>query len=251
VLSLIAKPDGLSHLRLLQKASEKRQKECLFLTSKVIIFSGIDGSGKSAHARKLMHELEVGGKSVEYLWMRGRGRTFLSFPLLVLCRLLNITKVHTLENGVKISEYSFYKYAPLRLLWPWLQLIDSIIYTTVLIRLSLIHSYDLLIVDRSVVDTLVDVISDTHFPYGMDTLHRLFLFLLPKNSLVIILDTNEETALTRKRDILSRDYLSTRRRIYKSLAVSQNWQVVFTNGDFNSSHNFLSKIVRRWLSYDI
>jgi len=219
--------------------------------ARLIIFSGIDGSGKSTHARKLMHELKVGGKSVKYLWMRGRGRTFLSFPLLVLCRLLKITKVHTLENGVKVSEYPFYKYAPLRLLWPWLQLIDSIIYTTVLIRLSLIHSHDLLIVDRSVVDTLVDVIADTHFPYGMSILHRLFLSLLPKDSLVIILHTNEKIALSRKRDILSEPYLIIRRKIYKDLAVNQNWQVVSTNCDFSSSHNCLLKIVTRWLSYDI
>jgi len=216
--------------------------------AKVIVFSGIDGSGKSEHARKLVYELISCSKSAKYLWMRGKGKTFFSFPLLVLCRLLKITKVHKLENETKVSEYPFHIYKPLRLLWPWLQLIDSIIYATVLIRLPLVHSHDILIIDRSVIDTLVDAISDVHSPYGIRILQRLFLSLLPNNSLLIVLDVDEEIAMRRKKDILSKRYLSTRRKIYESLAKIYNWPIVLTSENFIDTHGTLLRMVEEWLS---
>lgn len=211
------------------------------------MLAGVDGSGKSSHARMLIEKLGR-YRRVKYLWMRGKGRTLLSFPLLVLCRLLGITRVRVLKDGIRFSEYPFYAYKPLRFLWPWLQLVDSLIYTAILIHLPRVHSYDILIIDRSVVDTLVDVVADVHFPLGLQMLQTLFLSLLPKDSLVIVLDVAEEVAIGRKKDIPNKRYLSVRRRAYRFLAREYNWYVLSTEEEFDVAHNILLKIVADWLS---
>lgn len=217
------------------------------MVGKIIIFSGIDGSGKSMHACKLAHELRSCGRSVKCLWMRGRGRSFLSFPLLALCRLLGVIKVHRLNSGVRVSEYPFYAYRPLRLLWPLLQLVDSILYSVILVYSPLMRSYDITIMDRSVIDTLVDTIADTHAPTSVQLLHRLFLALLPKNSLVVMLDTSEEAAMNRKKDIPDIHYLKIRRRIYKHLAERYKWYTVATKVEFKTVHDLLMKLIEKGL----
>lgn len=209
------------------------------------MFSGIDGSGKSAHARKLADELISYGKSVKYLWMRGQGRIFFSFPLLTLCRLLRITKVHRLKSGIRISEYLFHAYKPLCLLWPWLQLIDSLIYSVTHVYVHLFLSSSFIIVERSVIDTFVDVLADVHNPFGLEILHKLFLALLPKNSLIIILDSDEKVALSRKEDILHIDYLRVRRRLYKSLQRRYGWHLVSTEPKFEAVHDLLMKLTEK------
>lgn len=217
------------------------------MKSKVIIFSGIDGSGKSTHAHKLLHNLISQNIRARYIWMRGRGKPLLSFPLLVLCRLLGITKVRKLKNGMKVSEYPFYAYKSFRFLWPWLQLMDSLIHTVIHVYFPSFWFDGVLIIDRGIVDTLVDVISDVHTPTGARLLQRLFLSLLPKGSLVIVLDVNEKVAMIRKKDIPSKRYLSIRRRIYKYLASKYGWPVISTDGDFDNSHNALLKVLMNWL----
>jgi len=226
------------------KPKLKQVRRERFLTSKVIIFSGIDGSGKSTHARIFGHRLKSNGLSVKYVYMRGLGRIFISLPFLALCRLLKITKVHRLKGGIRVSEYRFYAYKPLRLLWPLIQLVDSMIYTLILILLSQ-HFYDVIIFDRSSIDTLVDIIADTRLPIETGILQKLFLSLLPRNSIVIILDINEEIALTRKRDILGKSYLSVRRRIYLKLAELYHWHVISTNGSFETSIHSIESIISR------
>lgn len=211
-------------------------------SAKVIVLAGVDGAGKSRHARRLLKKLEE-NRRVKYIWMRGRGRVFLSLPLLVICRLLGITQIRKLKKGIKVSEYPFYAYKPLRLLWPWLQLIDSMIYSAILIHLPRFSSRDTIIIDRSVVDTLVDIVADVRRPWGKQLLHRLFLSLLPKNSQVIILDVSAEVAITRKNDIPSRQFIGIRRRIYKLLAEGYNWDILSTEDAFEVVNRTLLQIV--------
>jgi thymidylate kinase len=118
------------------------------------------------------------------------------------------------------------------------------IYTLVLIFLPQ-HFYDVIIFDRSPIDTLVDIIADTRLSVGRETFQKLFLSLLPRNSVVIILDINEEIALARKRDILGKFYLSVRRGIYLKLAQLYRWYVISTNGSFETSTHSVESIISR------
>lgn len=213
------------------------------LKSRTIVLSGIDGSGKSAHALKLSQELKHQGKPVRYLWMRGYGRTLLSFPLLVLCRILKITEVRTLNNGIKVSLYRFYEHKPLRFLWPWVQLVDSLLFSIWLVYCPLLFSKDVIIMDRSVIDTLVDVIADTHAPIAFQSFQRFLLALLPKNSIVVIFDVCEEVAMVRKKDIFCVEYLTSRRGLYKRLAAGYGWKIAPTEEKFEIVHKIFASLI--------
>jgi hypothetical protein len=105
--------------------------------------------------------------------------------------------------------------------------------------------YDVIIFDRSPIDTLVDIIADTRLPIETGILRKLFLSLLPGGSIVIILDVNEEIALIRKEDILGKSHLSIRRKIYLKLAELYRWHVITTKGSFKTSINLIEGIISK------
>jgi thymidylate kinase len=205
-----------------------------------ILVVGLDGAGKTTHARKLMEELAMQGIRTRYVYMRGYGRVFLAFPFLVLSRLLGFTKVHVLGEKNRVSEYRFFINKAFRTLWPWVSLVDSLLYSIVF-RLTSLLSDRLTISDRSVIDTLVDIIADTRDRYSFKHYGRYFLNLIPKNSVVILLDVDERTALERKKDIHNLGYLKMRRDVYKKMTGKYGWTIIDTNADFNTLHRkFLS-----------
>lgn len=210
------------------------------MQSKIFVFSGIDGSGKSLHATKLVSDLMKRGVSSKYLWLRGRGRVIFSLPFLVLCRLFNITKVYELKNGNKTSIYPFYAYPPIALVWPWLQLIDALITHVFWVLLSLPFN-DILVLERGVIDTYVDVSCDI----GRENVlfRKLILALIPKKSKVIIFDINEELAFTRKKDILNIEHLQARRLLYKKIQRQYGWNIITTEKDFDEVHSSLKDIL--------
>ncbi|MGD0451267.1 MAG: hypothetical protein ABSA79_09480 [Candidatus Bathyarchaeia archaeon] len=215
------------------------------MTSKhrAIIFSGIDGSGKSRHANKLAEELRKSGRKVESIWMRGYGRIFFSLPVLAFCRALKITYVKTLKNGLKISLYRFHDYKPLCVLWPWVQLVDSMIFNLLLVYRPLRPSTSISILDRSAVDNLVDVIADTEKPFFPEMLEKCFINLIPNNAIVILLTVDEYTALGRKRDIANVDYLRKRSVLYHYLSCKYKWKSFETESPFFATHSKILKYV--------
>lgn len=173
--------------------------------------------------------------------MSGRGRIFFSFPLLAACRLLGKVKVHKLENGIRVSEYPFYKEKMLRLLWPWASFIDALFYH--IIFRSFASFCDVLILDRSAIDTFVDIVADTHNPFFVGLLERLFLAIVPKDSFIITLNVNINIAISRKPDVPSRRFLQIRKNIYQCLAKSQGWPIISTEGYFEEVHAALMEII--------
>jgi hypothetical protein len=205
----------------------------------IIALSGIDGSGKSWQAQKLALKMKSEGLSVKILWMRGYGKVFFSFPMLFFCRLVGITRVHDLMNGKKVSEYRFYLYKPISLLWPWLQFFDALLYSKISAFIS--KCFDVTIMDRNAIDMLVDVLLDTNFPSGSRLIQLVFKSLLPKGLCLFVLDVSEEVAATRKNDILNLSYLRARREMYQKLANMHGWPLISTEKDAKEVQEFLYK----------
>jgi len=203
---------------------------------KNILVVGLDGAGKTTHTKKLMEELAMRGIRTRYVYMRGYGRVFLTFPFLVLSRLLGFTKVHVLEDENKVSEYRFFANKAFQTLWPWVSLIDSMLYSFVVFRVNSLFSDRLTISDRSVIDTLVDIISDTQGKHPLKHYSQYFLNLIPKNSVVALLDVDERIALERKKDVFSLRYLKIRREIYRKLADKYGWTIIDTKADLDTVH---------------
>ena len=204
---------------------------------KNLLIIGLDGVGKTTHARMIMKDFAMRGTKTRYLYMRGYGRVFLTFPFLILSRLLGFTKVHVLGNGNRVSEYCFFNNKAFRAVWPWVSLIDSFVYSFLLLNLHSFVYDGLTISDRSVIDTLVDIIVDTRDRYLFKHYERYFLNLIPKSSVVILLDVDERVALSRKNDVLKLDYLKMRRDEYRKLADKYGWAIINTNSNFDTVHS--------------
>jgi thymidylate kinase len=213
------------------------------LKSRSILIVGLDGAGKTTHAQHLIKELAKKGVRTRYVYMRGYGRAFLTLPFLGLSRLLGFTKVHTLKNGNRVSEYRFFSNKAFRILWPWFSLVDSLLYSFFVFGLTPLFLSKQIISDRSPIDTLVDIIADTRDPYPFKRYWRYFLNLVPKNSVVVFLDVDENTALHRKKDVLNMEYLKIRRATYKELAHKYGWAAIDTVADFEIVHSNFLKVL--------
>jgi thymidylate kinase len=193
-----------------------------------IVLSGIDGSGKSAHARGVVAAGRKKGIDLKIIWAR---RVALSLPLMAFCRLTRITKVYENKNGFTVSEYPFYVYTPLRLVRPWLLVLDWF-YFDLYIKIYQAFTHTSIVFDRYTLDAFVDVLADVRDPIGAGLLERLLIVSLTKNMSIVLLDTDEATAIERKKDIPSFQYLWRRRRTYIQLANKYGWTVIETKDSY-------------------
>jgi thymidylate kinase len=203
---------------------------------KNLLIVGLDGAGKTTHAYTLMKELGVRGIKTRYVYMRGYGRVFITIPFLALSRLLGFTRVHALKNGKKVSEYLFFKNKAFCTLWPWLSLFDAMFYSFLVFNVGAFFFNQVVVSDRSVIDTLVDIAVDTQNQDALDRYGRFFLNLIPKKSFITFFDVEERIALGRKEDVISLSYLRMRRDLYRRLAGKSSWIMLNANVDFYSVH---------------
>jgi thymidylate kinase len=203
---------------------------------RIVILTGIDGSGKTQHARILASDYLKSGTKCRYVWMRSA--YFFSLPFMTICRVLGFTGVHRLEDSVEYSEHIYNK-KPIVFLWPWIQLVDVILYVATKIYVPLIQGYRL-VVDRFVYDILVDVMVDVNKPELYKTLvGRLMLSLIPSHAITFLFDIDEDTALKRKNDIPDKRYLTKRRSHYLALARYQKIVKIDSSSAFNDVQGLL------------
>ena len=197
-------------------------------------FSGVDGSGKSTHARLLSAYLRRKGVNAVLVWMRWFA--FSSYPLLALCRILRLTK-RTMFSVIPLRLYWLYK--PIAILWIHLFLLDYLLYVLIVLALN---RKKVVIADRFMLDVLVDVAYDTHLNPTKYIIGRFFLLLLyrlmKKGSLKgVIMIVDEDVVFARRRDIPSKTYVTFRIPVYVALA---SWLgIPIINGSDNIIKNFL------------
>ena len=186
------------------------------MLEKIIILTGIDGSGKTRHAQMLVSDYLRTGEDCSYIWMRTA--YFFSLPFMVICRLLGFASMKKLPNGKTSIEHLYYYSKPISLLWPWVQLVDLLLFLTVKVHTRFMRR-NIVVADRFIHDILVDLMVDVDNPNLHQSLvGKLILSLIPAGAITILFDADEQTALQRKSDIPSKQYLTTRRQKYKMLA---------------------------------
>jgi len=212
--------------------------------SMVIYLFGIDGSGKTTQLKLIAQALRNRGMKYKYVWLRWVA--FVSYPFLAMCRLLGYTQWKVNENGIRYAERRFYRNRVLAQIWTWLFVIDMLAYSTILVRIPIMLN-SVILCDRFVLDAIVDLINETRrHDLLKGIVGRLFRSLLPKSSLILLLDADEEEAFSRKADTPSLNYLRQLRQSYLELAHSLSIPIL--NGN-ESPENVYKEIVDKFLAH--
>jgi thymidylate kinase len=184
------------------------------LAGHLICLSGIDGTGKTTLAMKLKNELDSLGVTCKYIWFRNA--RVLSLPFLALCYLAGFAE-RTIINGKRVGIYHFYRNRSVARLWLWISAVDLIFVSVWKIQLPLRLGHAV-IVDRYVIDALVDLMDDTGITDLNSYPYKLLLGLVNRCSIAAILTVDEEESLRRKDDSISSAYLTRRQQLYLSVA---------------------------------
>jgi len=185
----------------------------------IIFLSGVDGSGKTTLATSLVKALENKGLEANYVWYRWTA--FFSYPLLALCRALGYTK----RNGYLVLR-EYHRNGAIATLWAFLYPLDYVLCSLAKIR-TMRKKNSVTVFDRFVPDIIADVIFQTRINILKNFVGKILLYHLKReNFLGIILDVNEEVAISRKDDIPYRNYVEFRRPIYRILAHMMGWRIL-------------------------
>lgn len=193
----------------------------------LVCLIGMDGTGKSTLSKKLVENMNQNGIKTKYTWSglepqilkpffwlgktlfiprhEPRGGNYVRYST-TLRKVLSNPLIRTIYESIFSLDYS------LQLLWN--------------VRIPMMRG-ESVVSDRYLYDVLIDlavILSYTERKMGI--LLRTFELLLPKPSLVFLIDAPEEVAIKRKDDIPSIIHLSERRKLYLCLAKRYGFTVI-------------------------
>jgi thymidylate kinase len=209
----------------------------------LICLSGIDGTGKTTLAMKLKSELDSLGVRCDYVWFRNA--RLLSLPFLALCYLTGFAELTTIK-GKRAGIYYFYKSKPVARVWLWISAIDLSVVSLWKIAVPLRRGHTV-VVDRYVIDALVDLMSDTGITDINSCAYKIILRLLDR-SLVAVLTVDEDESLRRKDDSISLAYLTERRKLYLSVARERSIPVIDATPPIEVVWSNLTNVLRKQIA---
>ena len=191
-----------------------------------IVISCVDGSGKSTIAHLLVKNIARNNAETtktRIIWFRWRAFTLYALYLYSRLRRLYV-RVYVSWLRRWIGIHVFHIDAVARCLYPYLLFIDLTVFYLLFRLLWWVKSVRIVVFDRFYLDALVDAI------YTCRYVDRVFLCLYiamqGRVSKAVVLDVDADTAIARKKDIVSRREIEFKRRLYLILAKSLNIAVI-------------------------
>jgi len=206
-----------------------------------IHLAGVDGTGKTTHAKATLSWLDRQSVPARYVWLR--------FPCVfsglfrLYARLRGFSR-REIVNGHQHGYWDFSRSWLMSKIFPWALLLDTLLVALIEVYVPLWRGYTV-ICDRFVVDILADLMTglndtrfDEHFP------GRLFLALLPRGTLVVVLDLDTETARQRCPELKGDRTHSKRRAAYLNIARRQRMLLVSTEASVEATTSRLMLVIR-------
>ncbi len=193
-----------------------------------ICFTGMDGGGKTTHARRLVDFLESQGIRSSYVWNR--------FEPLVFRPVIKMGKAIFLRNKDMFKDYveylnakkSLFRNRILHSLFENAVLFECLLHALIKVKLPLILGKNI-VCDRYVYDTVVGLAVD--LDYSTERVKSIVQWLqrlLPKPDLVFLIDLPEDIAYRRKEDTPAIDFLKYQRQLY--LDVAKEYKMAILDG---------------------
>ena len=210
----------------------------------VVSLSGIDGSGKTAHATALVDALRVCGLSVDYVWSRGGSSGLVGAANALRRRLARrAAEPDGTEDSVTRRRARLSSHRLARFAWAWLVASEQI--ATFAFRAHLPALLGRIVVtDRYVYDTTVEM--DASLPSDARwsrTAIAAMLRLAPRPHYPYVLDIPPETARERKTDEVWHADLERERSQYLVLARRCGLRVLSNRGTFEATNDRLVREV--------
>lgn len=195
---------------------------------RIVFLTGVDGSGKTFFARKLIEELDSRGFKAIHVW--SRFNNYVSKPLLGIARLIGLN-YYEQKNGVKVGYHDFERSRVTSFLFIWLQLIDVWIASIIKFWLPLIKGGVMIVADRGPHDTLIDVAIDTgrnNLPVGI--IGRLYRKAIPFRHKILFIEREVKKIESSRPDVKSDRKFRRRCDLYARHAQTLGFHIVPNNG---------------------
>lgn len=209
------------------------------MNNKIISIIGPDGVGKTTQIELLISYLNEKGIKYESEWLRFNH--MLSLPLLAIARLMGLSEIITLESGNRLGYHYFYKSKIISSLYAFLLFLDTMINTFFKVYIPVFIFKRNIIYDRFIYDTMVDLMVSTGIYIGESFSGKLFLSLIPRNSISILLITDVETLRQRRDDVMYDKALEQKIDRYHKLSEKFNIPVVDANQPVENVHKEILK----------
>jgi len=201
--------------------------------NKVIIVSGIDGSGKTTIIEAVKKELSSQGHKSRYVWLRYNH--YLTKFLLAFCRVIGLTKYEHFENS-RVGYHNFHTSKIISWLFVGSTFVDTLVVSIFKVYLPAIFSKKTIICDRWVIDILIDLEVDTMLDFSERTfVSRLIKSLLPPKHQYFIIKRDFDIVRQARDESMNDRNFPRRYELYERHSKESGVQVIDNNGTLENT----------------
>jgi len=213
------------------------------IKNNLIIFSGLDGSGKTTQSIKLIKFLKNHEIDAKYLWLRSP--KFFSYFLLIYFKIIGILKTGIGSTGKKYGILKLEKHPYLQKIWKQILLFDYTI-SIKIHSLSNVKKNQVIVIDRFIVDSVIDYILDCNDDNLLEIIDEDFMNKIPENSIIFYFNLKPSISYSRNLEE-SETVIKRRQNLYLKLCKKYNLKIIDSEQSIELIHD---QIIQNCISYD-